>query len=219
MEMAILEIKMSFQTLPHSEFSTWSEWHTPLPPSSLNYYVTLTVSQKAKFFGPVNHLLKSTTERYPTSCCLKSLGVVFLTFQEVYLTEFAYGKAASGFLCQSCTWAQASVWNVEREESWSLRTGGPWEVMTPWPFSPLKTHFHHFARATHSALASPSSLQSAMRLWFKNVHCTWYSLKRAGCYDVRQKLSRPRPILPFKLTFHRHRIFNVFIKTNNNFKG
>ena len=31
MEMAVLEIKVSFQTLLRPEFSTWSEWHAPLP--------------------------------------------------------------------------------------------------------------------------------------------------------------------------------------------
>lgn len=155
MEMAVLEIKVSFQTLLRPEFSTWSGWHAPLPLQSEPLYDF--VSQKAKLLGPANHLLKSTTERCPTDFWLKSLGVVFLTSPEVYLTEFAYGKTASALSQNVKTlvstlhlspglWAVCNVWNVEREESWSLRTGGPWEVMMPWPFTPLKTHFHALLR-------------------------------------------------------------------------
>lgn len=107
-------------------------------PSNLNYYMTLTVSQKAKLFGPGNHLLKSTTERYPTSCCLKSLGVVFLIFQEVSLAEFAYGKLplVSFALNQnvkilvSAMHVSPGLW-AAMFETLKGKTSGAWELGDP----------------------------------------------------------------------------------------
>lgn len=170
MEMAVLEIKVSFQTLPHSEFFTWSEWYAPLPLQSELLYDF--VSQKAKLFGPENHLLKSTTERCPTGYCLKSFGVVFLTFQKVYLTEFAYGKAASGFLCFEPKCKNLGVnlapqprplscllclkcWKgrILEPESWG--TLGSYDALAIYS---TENSFPLLLRATHPALASPSSL-------------------------------------------------------------
>lgn len=67
MEMAVLEIEVrkafaplcSFQTLPCSKLSTWSECHTSRP-TCLNYFVAMTVLQKATLFELVNYLVKPT---------------------------------------------------------------------------------------------------------------------------------------------------------------